>query len=47
MTAMATEFANRLKDPAFNELRFEERLCLMVSAEWNRRQSNKLERASV
>ena len=32
------------KDPAFNELGFEERLGLPVNAEWNRRQSNKLNR---
>ena len=39
MTAMAAEFANQLKDPTFNELGFEERLGLLVNAEWNRRQS--------
>ena len=44
MTAMAAEFANQLKDPTFNELGFEERLGLLVNAEWNRRQSNKLDR---
>ena len=44
MTAMAAEFANQLKDPAFNELGFEERLGLLINAEWNRRQSNKLNR---
>ncbi len=41
MTAMAAEFANQLKDPTFNELGFEERLGLLVNAEWNRRQSNR------
>ena len=41
---MAAEFANQLKDPTFNELGFEERLGLLVNAEWNRRQSNKLNR---
>ena len=40
LTAMAAEFANQLKDPTFNELGFEERLGLLVNAEWNRRQSN-------
>ena len=44
LTAMAAEFANQLKDPTFNELGFEERLGLLVNAEWNRRQSNKLDR---
>ena len=39
MTAMPAEFANQLKDPTFNELGFEERLGLLVNAEWNRRQS--------
>lgn len=39
LTAMAAEFANQLKDPTFNELGFEERLGLLVNAEWNRRQS--------
>ena len=43
MTAMAAEFANQLKDPTFNELGFEERLGLLVNAEWNRRQSNPTE----
>lgn len=36
--------SNQLKDPTFNELGFEERLGLLVNAEWNRRQSNKLNR---
>ena len=44
MTAMAAEVANQLKDPTLNELGFEERLGLLVNAEWNRRQSNKLNR---
>lgn len=35
MTAMPAEFANQLKDPTFNELGFEERLGLLVNAEWN------------
>lgn len=34
MTAMPAEFANQLKDPTFNELGFEERLGLLVNAEW-------------
>lgn len=33
MSAMAAEFANQLKDPAFNELGFEERLGMLVNAE--------------
>ena len=44
MPAMAAEFANQLKDPAFKERGCEERLGLLVNAEGNRRQSNKLNR---
>lgn len=44
MTAMADEFANQLKDPSFNALSFEERLSVLVTAEWNRRQTNKVNR---
>lgn len=32
VTAMAAEFANLLKDPAFNELNYEECLDLLVNA---------------
>lgn len=44
MTAMAAEFVNQLQDPTFNELGFEERLGMLVTAEWNRRQTNKVNR---
>lgn len=44
MSAMVAEFANQLKDYAFNELGFGERPGLLVNAEWNRRQGNKLDR---
>lgn len=44
MTAMADEFAKQLKDPSFNALSFEERLSVLVTAEWNRRQTNKVNR---
>lgn len=44
MGTMASEFEAQLADPAFNELGFEERFGLIVNAEWNRRQSNKLNR---
>lgn len=44
MSAMAAEFQRQMEDPAFRELGFEERLSLLVSAEWNRRQSNKVDR---
>lgn len=44
MSAMAAEFEKQMGDPAFRELGFEDRLGLLVNAEWNRRQSNKVER---
>ena len=45
LAAMADELMNQLNDKnAYNSLGFEERLGLMVDAEWNRRQSNKLAR---
>lgn len=44
MTAMAAEFANQIQDASFNSLGFEERLSMLVTAEWNRRQNNKVTR---
>jgi hypothetical protein len=44
MSAMAAELEKQLRDPTFRELDFEDRLGLLVNAEWNRRQSNKVER---
>lgn len=44
MSAMAQEFEGQLSEPAFKELGFEERFGLLVNAEWNRRQNNKLNR---
>jgi DNA replication protein DnaC len=44
MSAMAAELEKQMGDPAFRELGFEDRLGLLVNAEWNRRQSNKVER---
>ena len=44
MTAMAAEFANQIQDASFNSLGFEERLRMLVTAEWNRRQNNKVTR---
>lgn len=44
-SAMASEFERQLNNPAaYSQLGFEERLALMVDAEWNRRQNNKLDR---
>ena len=40
-SAMADEFQNQLNDSrSYNSLGFEERLGLLVDAEWNRRQAN-------
>ena len=42
-SAMAVELEKQLSDPnTYNSLSFEERLALIVDAEWNRRQKNKL-----
>ena len=42
-SSMASEFEKQLSDPAtYNALPFEERFALLVDAEWNRRQQNKL-----
>lgn len=44
-SAMANELAHQLEDPAtYSKLGFEERLALLVDAEWNRRRTNKLQR---
>ena len=44
-SAMAAAFEHQLKDPkSSSQLGFEERFGLMVDAEWNRRQDNKLVR---
>lgn len=42
---MASELERQLADSAsFRELSFEDRLALLVEAEWNRRQKNKYQR---
>ncbi len=42
-SAMASELENQLSDPkTYSTLSFEERVALIVDAEWNRRQRNKL-----
>jgi DNA replication protein DnaC len=44
-SAMAAEFEKQTHDPAaYGQLGFEERFGLLVDAEWNRRQMNKLSR---
>ena len=44
LSAMAAELANQLKDPSFAALGFEERLDMIVTAEWNKRQTNNINR---
>ena len=45
LNAMANELMNQLNDSnTYNSLGFEERIGLLVDAEWNRRQTNKLNR---
>jgi DNA replication protein DnaC len=44
-TAMANELENQLNDPEpYSQLGFEERLAMIVDAEWNKRRKNKLQR---
>ena len=45
MNAFASELERQLEDTgSYSQLGFEERLGLLVDSEWNRRQSNKLNR---
>lgn len=44
MKAMAEELSHQLQDPSFRDLGFEDRLGLLVTAEWNRRQTNAVNR---
>lgn len=45
MNAFASELERQIKDAdSYNQLGFEDRLTLLVDAEWNRRQNNKLDR---
>ena len=45
MNAFASELERQLEDSgSYSQLGFEERLGLLVDSEWNRRQSNKLNR---
>lgn len=44
-SAMATEFEAQIQDPTtYAQVSFEDRFGLLVNAEWNRRQTNKLVR---
>ena len=45
MNALASELERQIKDADnYKQLGFEDRLSLLVDAEWNRRQNNKLDR---
>lgn len=44
MPAMAAELERQETDSAYRELSIEERLSIIVNAEWNRRQNNKINR---
>lgn len=44
LSAMAAEFTAQLQEPSFRALSFEERFSMAVTAEWNRWQTNKVER---
>lgn len=45
LSAMAREFENQLKDPAtYNKIPFETRIGMIVTAEWNKRENNRLAR---
>ena len=42
-SAMAVELEHQMQDPStYSQMGFEERLSLLVDAEWNSRQNNKL-----
>ena len=45
MNALASELERQIEDSdSYKQLGFEDRLTLLVDAEWNRRQNNKLDR---
>ena len=44
LSAMVAELSNQLQDALFNALSFEKRLDMLVTAEWNRWQNNKINR---
>lgn len=44
MSFLSAELSSQLQDPAFSEPGFEDRLGLLVTAEWNRRQTNAVKR---
>lgn len=44
LSIMAEQFREQLQQPSFNNLPFEDRLGLLVDAEWSRRKNNHLEK---
>ena len=44
LSVMEQEYRRQMELPAMNELSFEERLAMMVDAEWLARQNKKLKR---
>jgi hypothetical protein len=47
-SAMAAELERQIQDPStYTHMGFEERIALLVDAEWNSRQNNKLVRCIV
>ncbi len=46
MPAMAAELEHQMEDHAYREMSLEERISLIVHAEWNKRQTNKINRLS-
>ena len=42
MPAMAAELERQMADPACREMSLEERISLIVHAEWNKRQTTKI-----
>lgn len=44
LSVMAEQFREQLQQPSFNTLSFEERLGLLVDAEWIRRKNNHLDK---
>jgi len=44
LSAMAEAFQDQVKDPAHNELSFEERFGMLVDAEWTSRKHNRLQK---
>jgi DNA replication protein DnaC len=44
LSVMAEQFSEQMQQPSFHNMSFEDRLGLLVDAEWNRRKNNHLEK---